>query len=350
MQSGFVPRRQQRRVDPKAILTAAAGGEGGEKDTASLANRCVFVCLKCGYEVVGYLNMKTHQRKYCPNENGGSNPRLRKLVQANYHKCRICSKTLLCDLFKVSRHLQWNHKMKLSEYRSLLCSLEGPSGGQKKEVKIFPTLSKKENLTLRKQTPAHPKFRTIQNLLPSAVPLEQTTFKVANLCTFKCLSCHTSFDSAQDTRALRHSCSLKQRYGNYEVTEARFHTCCLCSKRIVCDRVMISQHLRTAGHATISWQKYLDIASEKENLKDKSSTFGMEKKSALETEREEKLKLQVPAISPPLHEIYLLSDAYLPKDRTTSCIADLCIFQCQKCKSVNKSITTFRSHLKKCVK
>ncbi len=82
---------------------------------------------------------------------------------------------------------------------------------------------------------------------------------------------------------------------------------------------------------------------EKDASEDKYSTFGLEK----ELERETKLKSEVALISPPFESKYILSDVYLPKKKTTDSIANLCLFQCTKCKFTTKKWGIFERH-KRC--
>ena len=201
--------------------------------------------------------------------------------------------------------------------------------------------AEEENSTIRKEVPAQSKLKNKWYLPTKALPMDQTTFKVENLCTFRCTSCQGSFGSF--SQVTRHK-SCPKSHGNYEVTEAKYHTCCLCSKRMLCDRKVINIHVR--GHNSLTWQEYMATAAEKDASGDKHTTFGLEK----ELDRETRLKSEVALISPPLESIYVQRDVYLPEEKTADSIAYLCLFQCTKCKLTMKKWRTFEAHLMRCVK
>ncbi len=311
--------------------TRVAGGA----EPPVLSNHCIYACLKCGREVAGRRNIVEHQKVHCPDEKGRASARLRRMTRETYHDCRLCSKKVLLDLYHLFVHLKWSHETNLTEYRKLLRRREG-AGTQEEEEEVnkdYLPPSEEDIRALRhNMLPAYSQPTNKRILPPQALPMDQTTFKVANICTFRCLSCHTSFDSL--TRTKEHKGCRRGR--GYEVIEARYHTCCLCSKRILCDRTVIKRHV--GHHRSKTWQEYLAIAARRDVSENKNSTFGLEKELEMETQREMHLKTQVALIRPPLKSMHIHRDVYLPEEKTTRAIAFLCLYQCTKCNTKHQKV------------
>ncbi len=84
------------------------------KTTRDTGNLTLFKCLICGTLCRCSKILYAHQR-----EEHGENLTMQlkqHIMNARYHKCIICNKSVLCDNYLVGGHVYTFHKMRLNEY------------------------------------------------------------------------------------------------------------------------------------------------------------------------------------------------------------------------------------------
>ena len=309
------------------------GGGGKQIPAEELMNEvvhtCLFECRKCGRKILG-VQSTTHHQTGCM---GHSRREGRRLVSGKYHTCRVCSKVLLCDPHFIRTHVALSHRMVWEKYKELLALKALKSTG----------LEKKKNTIelLKTKVPVCPKGRTNLVLRPDAVPLENTTFKIANICLFSCSKCGHPFDNLSQLRQHLIKACPKGSGGKRVMLEARYHTCCVCSKRIICDRTAIQVHVREHN---VKWKAYLAVATERHRItqtKGHQKEFGTWKEELL-------LKKEVPTVEPPL-PLKCVDKHYFPGICWTSCIANLCLYRCIRCQFKANKWSTLWTHITSCI-
>ena len=166
------------------------------------------------------------------------------------HCCRLCSKLLLCDKEHIYRHMNSQHKIKVSIYMKEYLSQE--TAPESVEVQA-----------LKRETPIVTSKFDHYTVSPYSLPREKVTNVVENLCTFKCMCSATikSYNSllghSKKCKELTKRVSLKT--AAEFVDEARYHCCRVCARRILCDKGLILRHVH-ASHSHLGIEGYSQLA------------------------------------------------------------------------------------------
>ncbi len=306
-----------------------------------IKNACVFRCPRCCKEFSSRFmterHLKRERDRFPSGEKMSPFDCLKTIVS---HKCEICQRLVLCDKSTIAAHLRRIHgqkmEMYLKTYRLILAS-ETP-------------VVNDEEAGVRAKVPMVPAslFITIK-VHPRAIKKEDTTFTVSNLCKFRCLKC--SYVTRSYSGLIQHKlkCCRESayRYSVKEVVEARAHMCCVCSRRILCDKDAIRRH--ATEHKIHSIAEYLKLAHAKmkeakaaiNSEQGQFESFGKEKA----WEENTRMRKLVPKV---LHALEGFPSK-VPKELTTTLVANLCTFRCKVCLSYQtENFEWFTLHRRKC--
>ncbi len=219
-----------------------------------VGNKCTFWCKGCNK---AFTSLKSHRfHNYRLTKEGlppcsidGPNW-LNFVEKAVAHCCRLCSKLLLCDKEHIYRHMNSQHKIKVSIYMKEYLSQE--TAPESVEVQA-----------LKRETPIVTSKFDHYTVSPYSLPREKVTNVVENLCTFKCMCSATikSYNSllghSKKCKELTKRVSLKT--AAEFVDEARYHCCRVCARRILCDKGLILRHVH-ASHSHLGIEGYSQLA------------------------------------------------------------------------------------------
>ncbi len=147
-----------------------------------------------------------------------------------------------------------------------------------------------------------------------ALKVADVSDMVTNLCEFRCPKCHNIFLSkkqfTEHLKKTKHAAMSRGLFNKYLVKIVAYK-CCLCSQKIICDRVPISCHVKY--YHKISMEEYYLKTGAGCSRKKKDNTF-----------RE------------------TLDNALVSKN-----VANLCEYQCPKCETMFQSQKQFGDHISK---
>jgi hypothetical protein len=170
----------------------------------SLGSFCEFKCIVCKKTLGASDGLKRHLRRSKHGKFLAKN-----IVRAVSYKCVLCNEKMLCDALIVAKHVNLKHKMLLKDYKDKFC------------------------------------------VTASDTQLKKAPFSkdIANLCPFKCLHCEEGlFNSSRRLQIhLKNNHDVQQRLlsnaiRNY-IVDMVCHKCQICSKVILCDNLIMSNHL-----------------------------------------------------------------------------------------------------------
>ncbi len=75
-----------------------------------LGNLCVYQCEKCDKKFSGLLQLQKHQKLMSHDKNKY------KVIKSTYHKCRLCCKNVICEIFYLTGHMRRYHQISLQDY------------------------------------------------------------------------------------------------------------------------------------------------------------------------------------------------------------------------------------------
>ena len=240
--------------------------------SSEVGNMCSFRCRGCNKIFTSLWYFKHHsyclQKKGLPPCSGDTGNWLHSVEKAVAHKCKMCSKLILCDRERLRRHIQTQHKITVDTYMKKHLSQE-----TKNDSAAVVMLKKKtpiECIRLEKEQEAKEKAIRLADLhqrvpmidpleskkmLPKILPRSMTTNVVENLCKYKCKEKYCFFRTSS-WYILKHH--VKRTHGlptlSYHpelLVEARYHKCRLCSRDILCDKAVISVHARSSHNITL---------------------------------------------------------------------------------------------------
>ncbi len=294
-----------------------------ESITSDVANLCNFKCDKCCFRSRSFYNLRAHLFK-C---NGSGKFHSKYLLDAIFHKCKICSVIFLCDKVALWHHVNKTHNLKITEYERISLSCDG--------------LVKDNELTEKGKTScsADARSRTIEedrSVVQSVTPLNKatnpkgslpdhlTTDKVGNLCLFACDQCN--FKSFVFGGMLNHNRRMGHGSGTGKfdkkfVKEAKYHKCVICAAIILCDKQLIKDHAKDKHGLTL--KTYMDECS---NLESRSQIQSKHKIY----DGKDKIN----------QEVDIVSHKYL----------NLCVFECDKCNTTFGSWRQLIKHFNVCKK
>ncbi len=274
------------------------------KATNNIGNLCLFECYKCHIKFYSCYTLIRHATQ----DHFQSSCRStiyavvnKSIKRARYHCCRVCNKTILCDLRYINKHLN-KHKIHMKDYMFI------------KLKHLKDSLVPISNYTFNGLSLTS--FETLE------VPEASYTTAVENLCHFRCDKCSITYHNTGALKNHLKTCKRTTKFEPNYVLNAVFHKCKICSLTMLCDKAVIWRHLHFC-HA-IELSAY--TAKTHLQLRDTNA-------------RTKKLPLvkkisRVPIVSP-LKRICNFRGS-LPKHLTTSIVGDYCSFACDKC--------NFRSH------
>ncbi len=170
-----------------------------------VANMCLYKCPDCGKILTGWRNLGSHLAKAHQAKVTLASFNSMLLTKTVCHECKICSERILCDIYFIKRHLEQKHKMHENEYNDKF---------------------------------GHNTSKT----LPEDAYSENT---IGNFCVFQCIKCKKKLQSKK--LVSRHKCFHFQSTDHKNIcslTKRVYHTCKLCSKKLLCDRIILTGHFR----------------------------------------------------------------------------------------------------------
>ncbi len=288
------------------------------KATSEIGNLCLFECYKCNtnfdscYGLTKHANQK-HFRLPCDGT-------IRKLIKrslkiARYHSCRVCNKTILCDLKYIDQHVS-QHKIHMKDYMVMKTPNQLQSF-KEKFVTIYDYRFSGQSLTTTESC---------------NVPSESITTAVENLCLFQCDKCQGRFNNTSTFRHHLTKCKGNNKFDPKYVSKALFHKCRLCGLIMLCDKALLWRHLR-ATHAIAlsdySTTNLLKHMNEGKMIRDVQIT----PKNHLDL---------VPAVMP--LERICNKKGSLADNLTTRMIGNLCLFACDICEFRSKLWGGMKNH------
>ncbi len=205
-----------------------------------VGNLCEFQCPNCEKIIMsrgGFLKHIKHTR------HAHASSLMNYLIKAVAHKCKICHKLMFCDIYQISSHVRYHEIYSLKQYTDL-------------------TENETESL---QQKWKHHRQRIWENVETA------TSQTLGNLCQFQCHKCKKEFPSYKilldHVKVSGHQC---KDMATKCVIKAVTHQCQICAKKILCDRIMLSNHFRSK-HKLKSIKEYTEItsASETSEFKDR---------------------------------------------------------------------------------
>ncbi len=193
------------------------------KTTDEIRNLCKFRCRaisSCSFTASSLESLKYHTKMSHKGRRYHYDPS--SLVEARYHRCSICSKSILCDRHVIGGHVR-GHGADFNTYEA------------RTQQKGWKEKSRKQS---KKQTLLFPE---------RAIPQKYVTTFPTNACTFTCPHCEhrVAFWDGMWRHVGR--CSGVAKVSPKYVTEARYHKCLICSRLMLCDNGIILRHV-AAGH------------------------------------------------------------------------------------------------------
>ncbi len=299
-----------------------------------LADKCIFKCPKCKKKLDRSHLISVHKRHNTVCRQFGKPLRIINWVdKAVAHVCKICGLRVPCDRALLSQHMNLEHSVILADYATLL---------KRQDTDIVAVLQERKEkeddlakeLELCLQNIPLVSLANFNMSSVNGIPKEMTTYKVEDLCKFRCSRCPLLTFNFKCFRRHLKACTGSAKSLN--IVEARAHLCCICSRRIMCSKEHIRMHVRKHN---LNLKEYTDLAL----VAEKSNTEASRKKLQVEgrydwehrekeRERLEYLRQSMPVFYPPLKTINM-SSADVPREKTTALVVDLCLFRCKFCPS-----------------
>ncbi len=203
--------------------------DNGRQSSEDIGDLCTFECPKCDklYGSIEKLESHNYNNIIKCLQHTRSNFWLECLEVVVAHKCKLCSKLVLCDTRTLHKHMISNHKIKsLQEY------------------------SKGTGINIISKSMAEKKLEN--NLLKCN---NDKTKLVGNFCQYKCHVCKhgTKFwpNMKEHLQVTNHG-----KYGRNDVDQylsvACLHKCKICDKKMPNDRYLVDTHLKSYHKVTPS--------------------------------------------------------------------------------------------------
>ncbi len=260
--------------------------------TDIIGNLCLYRCPRCNIVFNSWSILCSHLGKMSHGPKGQENMSMY-ITKSIGHKCKLCSKLLLCDSTYLLTHLR---KHKIYDLR-IYC---------KKTKSRLPYVDRKTSL---------------QKLSESSC---RVTRNVGNLCIFSCKECHKEWNTWINLK-----CHLKKcphyavRYEENDkptiwndlgqfVTKCIFHLCNICEEKMLCDPFFIREHAKTRHSITAS--EYL-------------KKVGLSRET-ITTEQFDSILKGIPTYP---SQPYVETLHPVPDEHSTNRLGDLCKFACNTC-------------------
>ncbi len=263
-----------------------------------IGNFCVYKCLECGQNCTGRYALAHHIKTHSQRKRHYNEDCLEKRV---YHKCKLCIKSILCDLLTITLHLKQCHNIALDQY----CTKT------KTEIDARNSLTSGINSSYLKSL-------KISN-------------KIHNSCVFVCPLCKGSVYSLGTFKQhmVEHKPITLMPLSTYLVKSLSYK-CETCSKLLLCDKFSIYYHLKLRHGLTKI---------------DKGSVPYMKRKEY--NKLCESFRRQTPISRVIKNRAVLPSNIFFSHEISSN-IGNLCTFKCTKCKCTYfSSWFALRHHYKK---
>ncbi len=198
--------------------------ENGKLSPNRIGNLCSFKCPQCQSTYLAYSTFVKHckESKKC-HVNTKSMFWVEHLEKVIVHRCRFCSKPLLCDGETIQKHVKHSHGMKsLDEY----AKAKGLNNVLVRGLKIQEVVSNGKDVTE----------------------------EVGNFCEFTCSRCkHVTKSWRLIKRHLRvseHGWSANQSCSDY-ISKTVLHKCVICDGKVVNDWEYLNRHLNIRHQTTL---------------------------------------------------------------------------------------------------
>ncbi len=200
----------------------------------NIDNLCKYKCRHCDYVCRLWKKMSQH---ITTTGHGPSQTPTQFVTEVTFYECQLCDKVMLCDLRIIKDHIR-NHKVTVTEYK------RKHQNNQYENSKYLETQYMHKMQWFLKDIPVF-KGKSICISKPRSLQSYQTTKDTGNISFFKCPVCSRSnisysclFAHAVDRHKVKHF-PFKTEY----ITEARYHKCHICAKIVLCDNVILRNHL-----------------------------------------------------------------------------------------------------------
>ncbi len=294
--------------------------------TNKVENLCKYQCQICNNIFIERSSMSRHFKKtnHALVTQGSLNNYLIKIVA---HNCHLCSKRILCDKITIISHLKNAHKMSLKEYAAKTGAIYKDEKNMKFATKIRLT-DKNQKINVKSKTEP-----TIS--IADALKHSEVSENVKNLCYYQCPQCKVGYENRRSLqghiRTSGHAILSRGEKVYKFLVHVVAHMCHICSKKILCDKIEISNHVKHK-HKISSLKQYCDMSSiqyEKTEYVITKTQIGnlLHQNEDLETRITLKDALEQVAVSEK--------------------IENLCHYQCKKCKRLYKAKKSLKDHFKK---
>ncbi len=300
-----------------------------------VANKCTFKCPKCKKKLGNMSHLITSHKRHNTNcRQLGKGGLVDWIDKAVAHVCKICRLRVPCDRSLLSHHTNFDHNIILADYTTLLKRKDGDIVAVLQERKEKEDDLAKELELCLKNTPLVP-LASFNTSSVKGIPKEMTTYKVENLCKFKCSKCSLMASDLSGFRRNLKACTGSATFQTEYIMEARAHLCCICSRRIMCSKETIRDHIKK-HNMKIKEYSHLALVAENSNTQGSPNKKERVKKrwdwELLDNEKHRLagLRRSVPVFYPPLETINV-SSVDVTREKTTSLLENLCLFSCNFC-------------------
>ncbi len=258
----------------------------------------VFTCKHCGHEFHLGFSLKRHMvAKHSVSGHINVRDCLSKVV---YHKCKLCSRKVLCESTSLWRHFKATHSMSMAEY------------------------SKKTGCSLVKaEKPKNP-----TSLLKSL----KVSNEIDNTCVFLCSVCNKRYFTVPSFRThVWFNHSLQPADLSESLVEGRSYKCKVCSALLLCDKGIIGLHYRQRHNLT------------------EHSDGGFKSAANVKIEKYNELRNMFLRKTPESSKVWdkpVIDVRSIPIDERNSKIGNLCQFKCSSCADLFTCWDGLRTHLK----
>ncbi len=193
--------------------------------SSKVENMCKFECQKCNIMYKSKPGLTSHFSKtgHGKNNIGDIRKCVMKLVA---HKCKVCSKLLMCDTKVIQTHIKVHKIESIKEYKKL----------KNEKVHRSNKISNNKKVEMEKN----------DNSLENSKVSEE----LGNLCKYKCPTCKQVYNSAGSLRKhfldTRHA-DLSRKALNSFLTKIVAHICKICSMKVLCDKMALYSHMFLHG-------------------------------------------------------------------------------------------------------
>ncbi len=236
-----------------------------------VGNLCLYQCDACEKQFETFQSFSYHKESTLHESK-------KNIVKTVYHKCKLCLKTLLCELEYIKNHLRGIHNISFEKY----CKTSDCFRADNEELIILKSLK-------------------LSNCM-------------ANLCIFACHVCSKMLTSMQQLNkhriAKKHNVNLPKRINC--LVKGQSYQCRFCPKLLLCDKFIIWGHMVGAHNLKPVFKKHSN--DPKEQYREFCKSF----------------MATIPQSSK-IYDKWILPIGQIPTAETTSIIGNLCTFSCPVC-------------------